>query len=213
MKTTDLSHTIHTHMPVYPGTEKPMIEYPFQIDSCGFNESHLSMVSHTGTHTDAPAHMLPNGNTLDRMRPDSFFGKGKLLQVRGRRMIDADFIRRAIEDCSGIDFLLLYTGWSKFWGKTDYYEGYPFLSCEAAEYISSFPLKGIGIDAISFDKEGSTEFPVHKILLHKEILLIENLTNLEKIGSPEFWLICAPLKFEDSDGAPTRVLCIEGYEF
>jgi len=212
MKITDLSHTIHTNMPVYPGTEEPVVEYPFQIDVCGYNESRLSMVSHTGTHTDAPAHMLPNGITLDRMHPDRFFGKGKLLDVRREKMIGADFIRGAVKDFSGVDFLLLYTGWSDLWGKADYFERYPVLSLEAAEFISSFPLKGIGIDAISFDREGSTEFSVHKILLGKGILLIENLTNLEQIGAQEFWLICAPLKFENSDGAPTRVISIEGYE-
>lgn len=212
MKITDLSHTIHTNMPVYPGTEEPVIEYPFQIEAFGYNESRLHMVSHTGTHTDAPAHMLPNAKTLDRMPSDKFFGKGKLLDVRRERKIDADYIRSAIKDFKGIDFLLLYTGWSDLWGNQGYFEGYPVLSLEAAEFISGLPLKGIGIDAISFDKEGSTEFPIHKMLLGKELLLIENLTNLDQISAPEFLLICAPLKFANSDGAPTRVISIEDCE-
>ncbi|NMB71445.1 MAG: cyclase family protein [Bacteroidales bacterium] len=210
MKITDLSHVVHNHMPVYPGTEEPFIEHPFKLEAYEYNKARLRMVSHTGTHMDAPAHMLSHGLTLDRMPPGKFFGKGRILDVRGKNAIDSRFISYNIPDFAGIDFLLLFTGWSDHWGKESYFSGYPCLDREAAEFLSTFTLKGIGIDAISFDKEESTEFTVHKILLEKEILLIENLTNLEQIGSQEFWLVCAPLKFENSDGAPTRVISIEG---
>lgn len=35
------------------------------MEKDGFRETLLEMYSHTGTHMDAPAHMLPKGRTLD----------------------------------------------------------------------------------------------------------------------------------------------------
>lgn len=212
MKITDLSHTIRNSMPVYPGTESPLIEYPYHIDQYGYKESRLHMVSHTGTHIDAPAHMIREGSPLDKMAADRFFGRAMILDVRNCKIIEKKTIQQAIRNRSHIDFVILFTGWSAFWGQEAYYAGYPRLSTEAADLLSNYCLKGIGVDAISFDKEGSADFPVHKTLLKKNILLVENLTNLDLLTSEEFWLVCAPLKFADSDGAPARVFSIEEFD-
>ena len=38
MQIIDLSHTIENGMPVYPGTQPPLIETPLTIDANGFQE-------------------------------------------------------------------------------------------------------------------------------------------------------------------------------
>ena len=65
MKMLDLTHCITLEMPVYPGTEPPRLTAACTMEKDGFRETLLEMYSHTGTHMDAPAHMLPNGRTLD----------------------------------------------------------------------------------------------------------------------------------------------------
>ena len=48
---------------------------------------------------------------------------------------------------------------------------------------------------------------VHKTLLKTDnFIIIENLCNLDLISDDEFEIFALPLKFENSDGAPTRVV-------
>ncbi|KJS87183.1 MAG: hypothetical protein JM58_05095 [Peptococcaceae bacterium BICA1-8] len=56
MKVIDLSHTIHTAMPFFPGTEPPIFEQANTLEKDGFIENKLTIYSHTGTHVDVPAH-------------------------------------------------------------------------------------------------------------------------------------------------------------
>ena len=65
MRVLDLTHTIAENMPVYPGTETPIFAGANTYEKDGFKETMLSMFSHTGTHMDAPAHMLLDGAALD----------------------------------------------------------------------------------------------------------------------------------------------------
>ncbi|MFA6621969.1 MAG: cyclase family protein, partial [Candidatus Caldatribacteriota bacterium] len=49
----------------------------------------------------------------------------------------------------------------------------------------------------------------HKILLAKNIIIIENLTNLESIKNNYFILSVLPLKYHNADGSPVRAVAIE----
>jgi arylformamidase len=210
MRLIDLSHTISSSMPVYPGTEPPEFTYPCQIDEVGFNETLIKFYSHTGTHLDAPAHILSGGRRLDEISIDRFVGRCRVLDLTGigKSVIE---IRDLEARPLGLDkngFILLNTGWSRMWGKGTYFRGYPTLSVQAAEWLAGFELKGLGIDAISVDAEGSTSFPVHKIFLERDILIIENLTNLDSLPNEEVIFSCLPLKIEAGEGSPVRAVGI-----
>jgi len=106
------------------------------------------------------------------------------------------------------DFILLYTGWYKKWGQKSYFNNFPVLSTEAAQWIAEFSLKGIGVDMISVDRTDTRSFPIHRIFLEKNILIIENLTALEELVGKDFTFSCFPLKIENSDGAPARAVAL-----
>jgi arylformamidase len=195
-------------MPVYPGTEQPSFATPCTLEKCGFVERRIAFSSHTGTHVDGPAHLFREGKTLDQFSVDCFVGKGALLNLAGRssREIDRKELephQRAIEQS---EFILLHTGWSVFWGREHYFRGYPVLSTQAAYWIAAFGLKGLGIDAVSVDHEASTDYPVHRILLEREILIVENLANLESLAGSDFVFACFPLKLQEGDGSPVRAV-------
>ena len=210
MKVIDLTHYIDSEMPVYPGTEPPTFSTPCTIETSGFTESRVALYSHTGTHIDAPAHIIPGAKTLDHLDIDHYFGRACMLDLTPvmKGTIDiADL--KPHEDLMGKgDFVLLHTGWSEFWNKGRYFEGYPLLSPEAATWISGFRLKGLGVDMISIDREGTADFPIHRILLEQNILIIENLTNLQGLPGMGFSFSCLPLKFENADGSPVRAIAI-----
>ncbi len=211
MKITDLTHLIHSEMPVFPGTEQPIFEKANTLENDGFEEAKFTMYTHTGTHIDAPAHMLNNGYCLDDLEIEHFIGNAVVLDFSDKEMtvIDVNSLKPYEEKIKNVEFIIIKTGWSKYWGDKKYYEDFPSLSEEAAQWLSELNLKGIGIDAISIDAINSTTFAVHKILLSKKIIIIENLTNLDFISEEYFILSILPLKNKDADGSPVRAISIE----
>ena len=73
MSILDLTHYLEAGMPVYPGTEPPVLEEANTISRDGFREKKITLYSHTGTHMDAPAHILPGAPTLDEIAAGSVY--------------------------------------------------------------------------------------------------------------------------------------------
>jgi arylformamidase len=206
MHLVDLSHPISTTMPVYPGTAPPEFVNACRIDTHGFREKQITLFTHTGTHMDAPAHIIKAAKTLDQFPIDHFCGRACRLDVTastGRSITVADLNgwQGQIEES---DYILLHTGWSKYWGSAAYFSGFPVLSMEAAVWLAEFEVKGIGLDTISADGPGSEAFPIHKILLQRGAVIVENLTNLAALPDRRFDFLCLPLKIVDADGSPVR---------
>lgn len=82
MLTVDLTHIIHPDMPVYPGTEQPVFEAGTSLEVEGFLEKKISFFSHTGTHMDAPAHIIKNAKKLDELDISYFCGKALCLELK-----------------------------------------------------------------------------------------------------------------------------------
>lgn len=214
MKIIDLTHGICSDMPVFPGTEPPIIKRANTFEKDGFREAKITMYSHTGTHIDAPAHMLDNGEYLDDLGIDHFIGNAIVLDYSNleTHLIDVQKLMPYEDKIKKVEFIIIKTGWSKYWGEKRYFEDFPALTEEAANWLAKFSLKGIGIDAISIDSINSKSFSVHKILLSKKILIIENLTNLDSINDEFFVLSILPLKNMDADGSPVRAIAIENIQ-
>lgn len=210
MKIIDLSHSISPDIPVYPGTEPPVFITGSSIDEVGFLEKKITMYSHTGTHIDAPAHIINGAKCLDQLSIEHFYGRAFLLNLTPtiNQSIGVENLKPHQDLIRNSDFILFNTSWSKFWGSERYFYDYPVLSLEAAEWLSGFQLKGVGLDMISADEPDSQDFPVHKIFLSHDIIIIENLTNLDAISGSRFIFSCFPLKIEKADGSPVRAVAI-----
>lgn len=203
----DLSHFIDDYMSVYPGDATPKIKAIASIDNHGYREIELNMSTHTGTHIDAPAHIITDGYTLDAFPPEKFFGRGQVLDCRQMQVITIDSIKQATIS-QPAEFVLFYTGWDTHWGTDNYFGEFPVLDINAAKYLSKLSLKGVGTDAPSFDPVGSETLSNHKTLLGNNLVLIENLTGLENLLGKQFLLSCFPLKIKNADGSPVRATAI-----
>ena len=207
MKVYDLTHTIKNDMPVYPGTEQPRLTTACTIEAVGYRETLLHMFSHTGTHMDAPAHMLLDGAALDSYPGEKFAGTAAVVDCRERESISLPLLQSY--DLDGVDFVLFCTGWDKKWGSPDYYEGFPCLTADAAAYLATLPLKGVGEDSISLDPCDSVDFPNHITLLRADFVNTENLKGLDALVGRRFTFVTLPLKFENSDGCSCRAIAME----
>lgn len=215
MRIIDLTHIIDENMSVFPGTNPPVLNRKYTIEEHGFREAEITMFSHTGTHIDVPAHMLMNGATLDELPVEQFIGKAIVVDLGdlSNKVIELRDILSYEEKIKAVDFVIIRSGWDKYWGSEDYYKGFPTLSDEAAKWISEFDLKGIGIDAISIDAMDSKTFSIHNSLLNRGMIIIENLTNLSAIEKEFFMISILPLKIKSADGSPVRAIAIESIDY
>jgi kynurenine formamidase len=208
MPVLDLTYPLTPDMPVYPGTPATDMRPIASFEPDGFREQQLTLSTHTGTHIDAPSHLLEEGRSLDQLPLDQFLGSGLCIDTSQTPdgVISWSFLQPYEDKLAASDFVLLYTGWGRYWRTPQYFQNYPVLTTGAAKRLADCHLKGLGVDALSVDPPETSSFPVHRRLLQNEILIIENLANLDRLPEGLFGqLFCLPLHLEGADGAPARV--------
>lgn len=212
MKVIDLTQLIGENMPVYPGTEPPHLTVANTYEKDGFRETLLSFYSHTGTHMDAPFHLFGDRTKLEELPAAQFVGKALVIDCSDRKAgeeIGMEYVEKGKELADQADFLLFHTGWDRNWGKDEYFGDYPAVSREVCQYALDSGKKGLGFDTIGIDPIADVALTRHKMLLaQKDIVIIENLTNLEQIGGGLFTFAALPLKYQNADGAPIRAVAI-----
>lgn len=211
MKVIDLSHRISEKMEVYPGDEPPRVELIRQHSSDGYQVTRITMNSHTGTHVDTPAHFFENQADVVTTPVNHFVGKGHVINLRGKNFSKkslSDFFDGFFHTKSNVlyttDFLLIYTGWDQYWNEPAYYLNFPVIPTSVIKYLTSFSIKGIGLDTPSLDSADSKEFENHRLWLGSGKVIIENLTNLDQLIDKQFIFVALPLKISHGDGSPVR---------
>ncbi|MGI6498714.1 MAG: cyclase family protein [Oscillospiraceae bacterium] len=208
MKTVDLTHLITPHIPVYPGCRPPVFSPATTLEQDGFRETRLSFDSHTGTHMDAPAHLLPDGPSLDTLPVGQFAGPAVVIDcvaVPPGGRITLSHLAPYEAALRGAEFVLFHTGWDRRFYDASYYKDFPTPERAVAERLVQMGMKGVGIDAISIDPVDTKTYQNHRVLLEGGLVIVENLTRLEQVGDACFF--CAlPLLYEQSDGAPVRAV-------
>ncbi len=198
----DLTRTITPDLPCWPHDPpfklETIVQYGFVVD----NILHTGM--HIGTHIDVAQHMIEGGKSLCQYPPEKFMGKGVLLDARSKETIDVDLLEDI--DIQPDDIVLILTGSDKKFGTPEYFEKYPVFTENFAKKLVELKIKIVGIDSPSPDEH---PFPVHKILLASDVLIIEMLTNLDQlVDVPKFNVIALPPKF-DTAGSFVRVVAIQ----
>jgi kynurenine formamidase len=206
----DLTHKINDKISLFPGDKPPHIETTTNVKKDGHKTTSLQFHSHISTHMDAPSHIIEDGKNLDQIDISQFFGRAYIADCSDMDEISKDYLSCIHDKIKYADFLLFYTGKHKKWGTPIYTRNLILLNEEGAKWLSMLPLKGVGIDAISFDRIDADPFKneliIHSTLLSKDILLIENLNNLEQITGKFIDFACLPLYYENADGSPVRAV-------
>jgi kynurenine formamidase len=100
--------------------------------------------------------------------------------------------------------VLVHTGWAQHWNTERYFEGHPFLTEEAALYLRDAGARLVGIDSYNIDDTSGKTRPVHTTLLGAEILIVEHVTNLDKLPETGFTFSAIPPKFKGVGSFPVR---------
>lgn len=211
MKLIDLSLTISESIPNFPGSPKPHFINWSNIKDDGYNLELLFLSSHTGTHIDAPYHFAKNGPKINQIPLDRLVGNGILIKLRKDRNMsitksDITSFEKNNEIIPDHSSVFFYTTWQKNLKNDNYFTENPGLDTSAAKYLTSKKINLVGIDSPSIDLGKDESFSVHHIFSKNNILIVENLTNLNKIPSKEFTFTILPLKIKDATGSPVRAI-------
>ena len=213
MAALDLTLTISNSLPMFPGSPKPQFISWSTINKDGYNLELLFLSSHSGTHMDAPFHFIKNGKKIHEIPANRFVNDAILikLQKKANQAISKNDIIKFEKNHGKIPknaTIIFLTGWQKNLQSKDYFKKNPGLSVSAAKYLASKKINLVGIDSPSIDLGTNAKFSVHQILSKNNILIVENLTNLEKILKNPFKLVVLPLKLKDATGSPVRAIAL-----
>ncbi|MFH1509403.1 MAG: cyclase family protein [bacterium] len=199
----DLTVSLNKKTPVYPGDPKLKISPVTTVANEGYFQSELSLPTHVGTHIDAPSHLFKEGKLITNYAPKCFIGDGVLVDARGEKIIDRNLVMNL--NIKPGNIVLFYTDHIENYFEDNYFTTGPQITQEVANILVQKKVAMVGIDSHSIDHN---PYPVHKILLDHDVLLIENLTNLEKLlDKEEFTVVALPIKLA-LGGAPARVIAI-----
>lgn len=207
----DLSHPFHVGMPHPHFFPPPQIRRRLELGKDPMNVTEYTFVAHIGTHVDAPCHFIADGKTIGEIEVNRWIGEGVLVDIpKGRYegITAADLEARASAVRAG-DFLLLRTGWGRTYGQPIYYE-HPFLAEDAAAWLLDRGVQALALDVMTPDlpielRPRDFTWPVHRLLLKHECLIMENL-RLADAPAGRLTVIACPINIRDSDGAPARII-------
>lgn len=192
MKIYDISQEVFS-CTVYPGDPAPQKRMLCSTASADlYNLTAFSMCAHNGTHIDAPFHFLGDGKTVDQLDLDAFVGDCFVARHEGD--VTAEAAREILKKAAGIPRILI--------------GGAATVTAEAAAVFAAGNLKLLGNESQSVGPENAP-MQVHKILLEKEIVLLEGIV-LTGISEGKYFLSAAPLNLAGADGAPCRAYLMEG---
>jgi kynurenine formamidase len=191
MKFIDLSHIISSELPVFPEDEPVSVSMNKEIERDGYTNFQLRTEMHVGTHVDGPMHMINDQRFISEIPLDRFAGKGVLINVQGVERITLKEVESKKIESDRI--VLFFSGFDKKFGTEEYFYNYPVFEEETIDFLVKQGVKMIGIDWFSPDR---APYPLHKILLENNILILENLKNLDQLIDKDFEIFAFPLKIE-----------------
>lgn len=195
----DISLELRNGIINFPG-DAPFEEYAYRTHAKdGIHISRVLMETHSGTHFDAPFHMIADGSKVPEVPLDSFIGPCTVIECREEE-ITPDMIPE-----KHMERLLFKTPNSSKY--SEFQESFSHVTLDTAELLVKRKVKLAGIDYLSIERSPDNKFPVHKKLLSNNIVIMEGL-DLSLASSGDYELIALPLRMTQ-DGAPCRAVLRE----
>ncbi len=191
MKIYDISQELFS-CAVYPGDPKPKKETLYSTakgEVC--NLTAFSMCAHNGTHIDAPYHFFEEGKTVDMLPLTKTVGDCYVTEHKGN--ISAEDASVILKKAEGISRILL--------------KGELTVTKEAAKVFAEAYIDLLGNESQTVGPNDSP-MAVHKILLSRDILLLEGI-RLSEIPEGRYILCAQPINLGGCDGAPVRAILIQ----
>jgi arylformamidase len=204
----DVSVLIQPDLAPFPGNPPPaVVPILRRADGAAADVSELHIGTHTGTHVDAPSHLLDGGATADRLALEVLVGEAWVLDTRrGSGHVDALALRVSWPE-GRVKRLLLRTRNSDHWGMASapYPTDYVGVLPDAARLLVDRGVRLVGTDGLSIEPFDTPGRPTHRLLLEAGVVIVEGL-DLRDVEPARYTLVCLPLRLLGADGSPARAI-------
>jgi len=181
--------------------------------------SEVSMLLHTGSHVDFGRHCAEDGETAADVSLDRTCGPAIVIDLTflgEDEPITVDLLEQHAPPIQQGDVALCRTDWTeKTWGRfPDYYMRSPYCEPEAAGWLVEQGAKVVGFDCFSERSARepdftSEDFVVHKAILDRGAILIQQLTGLSQLPvgvRVPFFAGFVPIR--GAEGSPGRMFAL-----
>ena len=208
----DVSHAVEHGMITYRGLPAPLIcdflsrqqSRSLYAPGTEFYIGKIEMVANTGTYLDSPFHRYADGKDLSQLPLERLANLDGILigadRSQGRAIGRSVFEGKDVRGKA----VLVHTGWDAHWQTDHYFEGHPFLTKDAAEYLVAAGPALVGIDSLNIDDTADLTRPVHSLLLAREIPIVEHLRGLRLLADADFRFFAVPVKVKNMGTFPVR---------
>jgi kynurenine formamidase len=202
-------------------------------EGLGWANDTLTVITHAGTHLDAPWHFFPRTEgrraiTIDEVPLDWCMGPGVVLDFRHKpegsvistaEMLEAE--AKCGRNIRPMDIVMIMTGADKLWGAKEYFDAGCGMSREATLWLIDRGVKVMGIDAWGWDRpfkymkeefqrtgNGSRLWEAHFAGIEREYCHIEKLANLDQLPPHGFTVFCFPVKIKGGSAGWVRAVAL-----
>jgi len=208
----DISHTVEHGMITYKGFPAPIIcdwlsreaSRAKYAPGTEFHIGKIEMIANTGTYIDSPFHRYADGKDLSQLPLESLADLDcVVVRVDTAKNPAIDQIPLSPDRVRG-RAVLFQTNWDLRWRTDAYFEGHPYLTERAAEWLAKAGVALVGIDSLNIDSIATGERPVHTILLGNEIPIVEHMCGLRDIPTEGSRFFAVPVKVKAFGTFPVR---------
>ena len=181
--------------------------------------SEVNMLLHTGSHVDFGRHCAADGETAADVSSDRTCGPAIVVDLTflgEDEPITVELLEQHAPPLRAGDVALCRTDWTeKAWGRfPDYYMRSPYCEPEAAGWLVDQGAKVVGFDCFSersarLPDFTSEDFVVHKAILDRGAILIQQLTGLSQLPvgvRVPFFAGFVPIR--GAEGSPGRMFAL-----
>ncbi len=161
----ELSHPWGHGAPVYPGFPDMQMARTVTHASHGVMTQRIRTVMHTGTHVNAPIHLIQRTAGIGTLPLGLFFGKGVVLDIPKEQweLVTVADLESATPAVEAGDIVLIVTGWHRRYSDSqDYFAHGPGLAPEAALWLRDAGAKLVGVDTAYVDHPLATQLADHR---------------------------------------------------
>ena len=208
-KMIDVSVTLSQDTLVYPGDPQPRFYFSTTIAQGGIaNVGFVDHGLHHGTHVDAPYHFVDGAHRFNEMAMAHWVGPAYVVDATHEdKCITADTLKGV--DMKAYQRILFKTKNSlDYYKRPEWYDDFIYLDKSACELMAENGVLTVGLDYLTVDPYGSDGYPAHNALFNNDMCIIECIM-LDKVDPGEYYLMCLPLKFANTDGGNARVFLLK----
>jgi arylformamidase len=205
-KIIDISWPINKNTVEYKNKGVLDIKTVKDIQHDGVHETYVKLDMHTGTHIDAPKHLVKDGVSVENIPLDHLIGDCKVFDLTnvGEKIVASDLQKFDIQE----NDIILFKTKNSFFSDTGKFESnFIYLDKTGAQYLVSQKIKTVGIDYLGIERN-QPEHETHRALFESNITIIEGL-RLAEVDPGKYFLICLPIKFEGVEAASSRAVLFD----